>query len=333
MCGRAGRARTPLPYPAQLTFVGVPPHRGDQDRPRREGVSCSWVVLRPLLRTVPTNRPTSTAALPSAVDVRPRHGSVRVASAHARAALRPRGRDPGHSGDPGCRGHVAKTVRLLEQAAAQGVELAVLPETFVPLYPSNRWAKGAADVRRLGRAVGAAARELGRGPGPAGRRAGRGVRAARTARRGRHQRARRRLALQRLPGARADRAPPQAPQADADAAGAAVPRHRGRRRPRAGRYAGRPRRRPDLLGEPDAARALGGLPGLAADLGRPDRRRLGRLAGLDAAHRDRVGRVRDLGAAVHPRQRVPGRLPGRDRPRRDLRPRRRRDRRADGRAT
>jgi nitrilase len=39
---------------------------------------------------------------------------------------------------------VAKTVRLLEQAAAQGAELAVLPETFVPLYPSNRWAKGAA---------------------------------------------------------------------------------------------------------------------------------------------------------------------------------------------
>jgi predicted amidohydrolase len=39
---------------------------------------------------------------------------------------------------------VAKTVALFEQAAAQGVELAVLPETFVPLYPSNRWAKGAA---------------------------------------------------------------------------------------------------------------------------------------------------------------------------------------------
>ena len=39
---------------------------------------------------------------------------------------------------------VAKAVRLLEDAAAQGAELAVLPETFVPLYPSNRWAKGAA---------------------------------------------------------------------------------------------------------------------------------------------------------------------------------------------
>jgi predicted amidohydrolase len=39
---------------------------------------------------------------------------------------------------------VAKAVRLLEEAAAGGAELAVLPETFVPLYPSNRWACGAA---------------------------------------------------------------------------------------------------------------------------------------------------------------------------------------------
>src|SRR6476661_5286097 len=38
---------------------------------------------------------------------------------------------------------VAKAVRLLEEAAARGVELAVLPETFVPLYPSNRWAHDA----------------------------------------------------------------------------------------------------------------------------------------------------------------------------------------------
>ena len=39
---------------------------------------------------------------------------------------------------------VAKAVRLLGEAAEQGAELAVLPETFVPLYPSNRWAHGAA---------------------------------------------------------------------------------------------------------------------------------------------------------------------------------------------
>ncbi|MGZ8647591.1 MAG: carbon-nitrogen hydrolase family protein [Solirubrobacteraceae bacterium] len=39
---------------------------------------------------------------------------------------------------------VAKAVRLLEEAAGEGAELAVLPETFVPLYPSNKWARGAA---------------------------------------------------------------------------------------------------------------------------------------------------------------------------------------------
>jgi nitrilase len=39
---------------------------------------------------------------------------------------------------------VAKAVALLEAAADDGVELAVLPETFVPLYPSGRWAKVAA---------------------------------------------------------------------------------------------------------------------------------------------------------------------------------------------
>jgi predicted amidohydrolase len=42
---------------------------------------------------------------------------------------------------PAC---VAKAIRLFEEAAGQGAELAVLPETFIPLYPSNRWAKGAA---------------------------------------------------------------------------------------------------------------------------------------------------------------------------------------------
>src|SRR5436190_19466569 len=38
---------------------------------------------------------------------------------------------------------VDKAVSLLRDAAADGVELAVLPEAFVPLYPSNAWAKGA----------------------------------------------------------------------------------------------------------------------------------------------------------------------------------------------
>lgn len=38
---------------------------------------------------------------------------------------------------------VAKAVGLLHEAADAGARLAVLPETFVSLYPSNAWAKGA----------------------------------------------------------------------------------------------------------------------------------------------------------------------------------------------
>jgi nitrilase len=39
---------------------------------------------------------------------------------------------------------VEKAVGLIGQAAADGAELVVLPETFVPLYPSGEWAKAAA---------------------------------------------------------------------------------------------------------------------------------------------------------------------------------------------
>jgi nitrilase len=39
---------------------------------------------------------------------------------------------------------VEKVVRLLGEAAAEGASLAVLPETFVPLYPSNVWGRAAA---------------------------------------------------------------------------------------------------------------------------------------------------------------------------------------------
>jgi nitrilase len=38
---------------------------------------------------------------------------------------------------------VAKACDLLGRAAAEGARLAVLPEVFVPLYPSNAWARGA----------------------------------------------------------------------------------------------------------------------------------------------------------------------------------------------
>jgi nitrilase len=39
---------------------------------------------------------------------------------------------------------VEKAVGLIGKAAAEGAELIVLPETFVPLYPSGAWAKSAA---------------------------------------------------------------------------------------------------------------------------------------------------------------------------------------------
>jgi predicted amidohydrolase len=39
---------------------------------------------------------------------------------------------------------VSKAVDLIGEAAADGAELIVLPETFVPLYPSGDWAKAAA---------------------------------------------------------------------------------------------------------------------------------------------------------------------------------------------
>jgi nitrilase len=41
-------------------------------------------------------------------------------------------------------GCVDKARRLLHEAADRGAQLAVLPECFIPLYPSNIWARGAA---------------------------------------------------------------------------------------------------------------------------------------------------------------------------------------------
>src|SRR5918997_2471384 len=41
-------------------------------------------------------------------------------------------------------GSVAKAARLLGEAADAGAELAVLPECFVSLYPSNSWARASA---------------------------------------------------------------------------------------------------------------------------------------------------------------------------------------------
>jgi predicted amidohydrolase len=41
------------------------------------------------------------------------------------------------------KGSVEKAVRLLGEAAGDGAQLVVMPEAFVPLYPSGAWAKGA----------------------------------------------------------------------------------------------------------------------------------------------------------------------------------------------
>ena len=226
---------------------------------------------------------------------------------------------------------IEKAVRLLEEAAGRGVRLAVLPETFVPLYPSNAWARSAAGFSgwdELWERLWENAVDV---PGPLVEELRGRLRAARPVLRDRGQRARgrpSRLALQHAAADRAGGAAAQAPQADADPARAALPRDRRGPRPRRRRDRDRPRRRADLLGEPDAAGALRRLPRRAADLGRADRRRLRRLARLDAPHRDRVRGVRRLGPAVHPGRGVPRRLPGPDRPRARLRARRRGDRRA-----
>src|SRR3954465_12291966 len=47
-------------------------------------------------------------------------------------------------------GSVAEAARLLGQAADAGAELAVLPECFVSLYPSNSWARAAASFGGAG---------------------------------------------------------------------------------------------------------------------------------------------------------------------------------------
>jgi nitrilase len=46
-------------------------------------------------------------------------------------------------------GSIAKAIGLIEHAAAEGAELVVLPEAFVPLYPSQAWAAPAASFSRL----------------------------------------------------------------------------------------------------------------------------------------------------------------------------------------
>ena len=207
---------------------------------------------------------------------------------------------------------VERPARLLAEAAERDVQLAVFPEAFVPLYPSNAWAKEATSFKAGTSCGSGCGRTRWTSPGPNHRHAGRCLRAARHLLRDRRQRARvgaPGLALQRPAVDRPGRPARQAPEADADHARAALPRGRRRRRPHGHRDPGGAAWRPDLLGEPDAARPLRGLPWRAADLAGTHGRRLGRLARQHAPHRDRVRCVRRLGAAVHPGERLSERLP------------------------
>ena len=45
-------------------------------------------------------------------------------------------------------GTLDKLESLAAEAAGNGAELVVFPETFVPVYPSSRWAKAFAEIGR-----------------------------------------------------------------------------------------------------------------------------------------------------------------------------------------
>ena len=248
-----------------------------------------------------------------------------------RAAHRPRRRVQATPVVLDAEATVAKACRLLGEAAAEGAELAVLPETFVALYPSNAWAGSAVAFSghdELWERLWMSAVDV---PGPLV-----DALAAACAEHAIHCAIGVNERESERPGSLYNTLLLIGPDGLLHKHRKLMPTMQERifhgvgagRRPRRHRDPGGQGRRPDLLGEPDAARPLGGVSRRPADLGRADRRRLRRLAGLDAPHRDRVRRVRRVGAAVHPRQRVPGRLPRRRRPREGVRPRRRGRRRA-----
>ena len=174
-------------------------------------------------------------------------------------------------------GTIDRVAERTAEAAAQGAQLVVFPETFVPAYPSSAWAKALAGWAEPGatEAFALLHRESLEVPSAdADRLAGIarehgvwlvvGVNEADPRAAGH--------ALQLAPllvaGGRA-RAPP--PQARADEPRAARLGPGRRARPARDRDAARPHRRPDLLGELHAARAV-----LALRVGRRDLRRVDR---------------------------------------------------------
>ena len=192
-------------------------------------------------------------------------------------------------------------------------ELAALPgdvRAGVPVEPLGARAR----ARQRGREASGLGSHGSRSTLPSDRLRGAAPRRRHLARR-RRQRARARHDLQRAAPLRARRhacaAPPQA-RPDEPRAPRLGPGRRSRARDRRTTDAGA-RRWPDLLGEPDAARALRALRARRRDLPGADRRRQRGLAGLAAAHRPRVTRLRALLLRVPERGELPGRRPARRR--------------------
>ena len=227
---------------------------------------------------------------------------------------------------------VEKACGLIGEAAADGAQLAVLPEAFIPLYPSNAWAKGAAGFAgwdALWERLWENSVDV---PGPITERLGEACREH-----GIHCAIGVNERESERPGSLYNTLLVLGPEGLLHKHRKLMPTMHERlfhgigagddldviaTRSRADRWL-------DLLGEPDAAGALRRLPRRAPGVGRTDRRRLRGLAGEHAAYRDRGGRVRGLGAAVHSRFGFPRGLPGAAaRGQGGVRQRRRGDRRA-----
>jgi carbon-nitrogen hydrolase len=214
------------------------------------------------------------------------------------------------------KGSIEKAIGLLAEAAADGARLAALPEAYVPLYPSNSWAKEAASFSgwdELWERLWESSVDV---PGPLTDRLAEACRE--------HD---------LICGIGINERESERPGTLYNAylligADGVLHRHRKlmptmQERIFHGIGAG-----DDLAVVATDAGRIGGL--ICWENRMPlARYALYRQGRLDAAHRARVRRLRHLGPAVHPSLRLPRRLPGAAASRaRGLRQRRRRDRRA-----